>query len=245
MATMLELRDLSVSIGGQPILNRINLVIQPGEVHILLGPNGAGKSSILAAIMGFPSFTVTRGEILLHGRNIVGLSIDERARAGLGLAFQRPPAIDGVSVSEFAAALDASTQLADTAAALDMQAFGQRDVISGFSGGEIKRWEVLKLFLQAPDCLLFDEPESGVDLEHIAAVGAAVNRLVGMPAADGGPRSALLITHTGLILEHIKADYGHILSAGTIVHSGSPNALFQHIQQAGYRAPDAPDAPDA
>ena len=109
----------------------------------------------------------------------------------------------------------------------------------GFSGGEKKRWEVLKLFLHSPDFLLFDEPESGVDLEHIASVGRAVNRLVSQPARDGSQRGALLITHTGLILEHVDAQRGHILNRGRFVGSGEPRDLFRHIQKAGYVTPAA------
>lgn len=236
---MLELRNVSVAVGQKPILRGIDLTVNPGEVHVLLGPNGSGKSSILAAIMGLPPFEVTTGQILYNGEDIASLSIDERARLGLGLAFQHPPDIDGVTVAEFAAALDASDALAKEAEALNMSAFPERDLIVGFSGGEIKRWEVLKLFMQAPDLLLFDEPESGVDLEHIAAVGAAVDRLVSQPASDGTQRAALLITHTGLILEHVSADHGHIINDGRIIHNGAPQDLFRHIQRSGYVAPDA------
>lgn len=236
---MLELRNLSVAAGDKAILHDVTLTVNAGEAHVLLGPNGSGKSSILAALMGLPPFDVTKGEILYRGQDLNGLSIDERARAGLGMAFQRPPALEGVSIAEFAAALDAGEALAAEAGALNMAGFTERDLIVGFSGGEIKRWEVLKLFLQEPDFLLFDEPESGVDLEHIAAVGAAVNKLVSQPARDGSKRGALLITHTGLILEHVRADKGHILSEGRIIHSGEPKALFQHIQKAGYVAPAA------
>ena len=235
---MLELRNVSVSVGQKQILKEIDLTVKPGEVHVLLGPNGSGKSSILAAIMGLPPFEVTAGQILYGGEDIASLSIDERARLGLGLAFQHPPDIDGVTVAEFAAALDASDALATESEALNMSAFPGRDLIVGFSGGEIKRWEVLKLFLQAPDLLLFDEPESGVDLEHIAAVGAAVDRLVSQPASNGAKRAALLITHTGLILEHVSADHGHIINDGRIIHSGAPQDLFLHIQRSGYVAPD-------
>ena len=236
---MLELRNLSVSAGDKAILHDVTLAVNAGEAHVLLGPNGSGKPSILAAIMGLPPFDVTKGEILYRGQDLSGLSIDERARAGLGMAFQRPPALEGVSIAEFAAALDAGEALTAEADALNMAGFTERDLIVGFSGGEIKRWEVLKLFLQEPDFLLFDEPESGVDLEHIAAVGAAVNKLVSQPARDGSKHGALLITHTGLILEHVRADKGHILSEGRIIHSGEPKALFQHIQKAGYVAPAA------
>ena len=236
--TMLELDQVSVAVGDKPILHDISLAVPAGKVHVLLGPNGSGKSSILSAAMGLAPFEVTSGEIRYRDQNLAGLGIDERAQAGLGMAFQRPPALDGVSVAEFAAALDANDRLAAEADALDLGDFSHRDLVVGFSGGEIKRWEVLKLFLQSPDFMLFDEPESGVDLEHIAAVGNAVNRLVSMPARDGGMRGALLITHSGLILEHIRADHGYILNQGRIIHSGPPNELFKHVQQHGYVAPN-------
>lgn len=236
---MLELHNVSVSVGGQTILHDISLTVGAGETHILLGPNGSGKSSILSAVMGLPPFEVTAGEIRFRGEDIKKLSVDERARLGLGMAFQRPPALEGVSVAEFAAALGAGDRLAASVEALDMTGFESRDLIVGFSGGEIKRWEVMKLVLQQPDFLLFDEPESGVDLEHIAAVGAAIDQLVCGSAQDGSKRGALVITHTGLILEHVRADKGHILSEGRIVHSGDPKALFEHVQRAGYVAPAA------
>ena len=234
---MLELESVSVAVSETPILEDINLKLAAGEVHVLLGPNGSGKSSVLSAIMGLSPFEVTTGTIRFKGQDLVEMGVDERARAGLGMGFQRPPSLPGVTVAQFAAALGAEDALAREAEALDMADFTGRDLNVGFSGGEIKRWEVLKLFLGAPDCLLFDEPESGVDLEHIAAVGAAVNRLVSQPARDGSKRAALLITHTGLILEHVNADVGHIMSGGRIIHSGEPRALFRHIQKAGYVAP--------
>lgn len=236
---MLELQNVSVSAGGQTILHDISLAVGAGETHVLLGPNGSGKSSILSAVMGLPPFEVMAGEIRFRGEDIDKLSVDERARLGLGMAFQRPPALEGVSVAEFAAALGAGDRLAASVEALDMAGFESRDLIVGFSGGEIKRWEVMKLVLQQPDFLLFDEPESGVDLEHIAAVGAAIDQLVSGSAQDGSKRGALVITHTGLILEHVRADTGHILSEGRIVHSGDPKALFEHIRRAGYVAPAA------
>lgn len=236
---MLELRNVSVGAGQTTLLRDINLTVNPGEMHVLLGQNGAGKSSLLSAIMGMPPFEVSAGTVVYNGRDLAGLGVDERARLGLGMAFQRPPSLAGVTAAEFAQALGAERALADQADALDMGQFAGRDLVVGFSGGEIKRWEVLKLFLQAPDLILFDEPDSGVDLEHIAAVGAAVDRLVSQPARDGSRRAALLITHSGLILEHVRADRAHIMSSGRIVHSGEPQALFRHIQKAGYVAPAA------
>ncbi|MEM6490642.1 MAG: ATP-binding cassette domain-containing protein [Pseudomonadota bacterium] len=234
---MLELKDLTVSVGDVTILKRFSLSVAAGETHVLLGPNGSGKSTVLSAIMGLAPYAVTGGTIRYRGADLAALGVAERAQRGLGLAFQRPPSLDGVSVAEFAAAVGGDARLAHGAALLDLGDFLDRDVAVGFSGGEIKRWEVLKLFLQQPDFLLFDEPESGVDLEHIAAVGAAIRELVGEPARDGSRRGALLITHTGLILDYVDADHAHIVNDGRIIHSGAPKALFKHIQDRGYVAP--------
>lgn len=239
MGELLEIRGVDVSAGEAPILHGVDLRIRAGEMHVLFGPNGSGKSSLLAAIMGLPPFVVTRGEILFRGERIEALAIDERARRGIGMAFQRPPALDGVTVHALAGALGASKALRLEADALDLglAQFAHRDINAGFSGGEVKRWEILKLFLQQPDLLLFDEPESGVDLEHIASVGAAIGRLM---HGAGKPRAGLVITHTGFILDYIEADAGHIMANGRIVHSGNPRELFRHIRHHGYTAPPAP-----
>ena len=235
----LELRNVRVAVGETPILHDVSLTVPPGEAHVLLGPNGSGKSTVLSAIMGLPPFEVTGGEILYDGAALAEMSPDARAGLGLGMAFQRPPELPGVTVEDFAEALGASGTLETEAPALDLEGFGKRDLNVGFSGGEIKRFEVLKLFLQSPDFLLFDEPESGVDLEHVAAVGAAVTRLLATRGRGGRARSALLITHTGVILDHIDADMAHIMAGGRIVHSGPPRTLFAHIQKNGYVAPAA------
>ncbi|MCC7252084.1 ATP-binding cassette domain-containing protein [Hyphomicrobium sp.] len=239
MTALLHIHDVDVSAGDTRILHGIDLEIRAGEMHVLFGANGSGKSSLLAAIMGLPPFAVTRGEILLRGERIDILPVDERAKRGLGMAFQRPPALDGVTVQALADALGASEALKREADALDLGlgVFAGRDINAGFSGGEVKRWEILKLFLQQPTLLLFDEPESGVDLEHIASVGAAIGKLM-----RGGrePRSGLVITHTGFILDYIAADAGHIMADGRIIHSGEPRQLFRHIQRNGYTAPIGP-----
>ncbi|SIO42368.1 FeS assembly ATPase SufC [Rhodovulum sp. ES.010] len=168
---MLEIDDLHVDVAGMTVLSGIDLTLKPGELHVLLGPNGSGKSSLLATILGLPPYRVTRGTIRLDGKPLADLPQQERARLGIGMAFQRPPSLDGVSVRAFAAALGAEETLAREAAALDLVDFLRRDMNVGFSRGEIKRWEILKLLLQNPRLMLFDEPESGVDLEHVMAIG--------------------------------------------------------------------------
>lgn len=236
---MLELRNLTVAIEDTPILQDVDLTLPEGELHVLLGPNGSGKSSLLATIMGLPPYRIVSGEILFDGTPIQNLDLNERAELGIGLAYQRPPSLDGVTVRSFAAALGAADRLDAEAAALDLTGFLARDMNVGFSGGEIKRWEVLKLVLQDPRLLLFDEPESGVDLEHVIAVGDAIRRVVSAPDRKGRPCSGLVITHTGLILNHVQADRAHILKDGRILHSGDPQALFGHIQKEGYTLPAA------
>ncbi|MEM9555712.1 MAG: ATP-binding cassette domain-containing protein [Acidobacteriota bacterium] len=236
---MLEIRNLSVNVGDKRILDDIDMVVPEGELHVLLGPNGSGKSSLLASIMGLPPFEVVAGDILFDGKSLQGLNIRERAALGMGLGFQRPPNLDGVSVSSFAQALAAEEVLAREAEALDLADFVRRDMNVGFSGGEIKRWEVLKLILQDPRLMLFDEPESGVDLEHVRAIGKAIGRITSTPDRRGRPRSGLVITHTGLILKSVDADLGYILKNGRLLHSGEPRAIFSHIQTHGYTVPEA------
>ncbi|MEM7774693.1 MAG: ATP-binding cassette domain-containing protein [Pseudomonadota bacterium] len=142
---VLELRNVSVAVGDEEILRDVSFSVKRGEVHVLLGPNGSGKSTVLSAIMGLPPFRMTAGEILYSGHPLNELTIADRAELGIGLAFQRPPSLPGVTVSDLADALDASEVLEREAAALDLGSFTERDIVVGFSGGEIKRWEVMKI----------------------------------------------------------------------------------------------------
>ncbi len=240
----LELSNVDVSVAGVPICRQVDLTINGGETHVLFGPNGSGKSSLLGAVMGLPPYEVTSGEVRLLGTEITGLGVDERAKLGLGLAFQRPPALQGVSLRDLGRSLSAVNELTAQAHLLDFEGLLDRDINAGFSGGEIKRWEILKLYLQRPQVCLFDEPESGVDLEHIAAVGAGIHQLLRQPDGEGQRRSALVITHTGFILDYLKADVGHLMVGGRLVHSGEPYALFQHIKAHGYTVPGNDDRPE-
>lgn len=230
----LEIKKLSVNIGHKSILRHVDLSIQEGELHVLLGPNGSGKSSLLSSIMGLAPFQVVSGDILYEGHSIVDWPIDQRANKGIGMTFQRPPSLDGVSLQDLSKFLKTEATFSSEANQLDLNGFEERQINVGFSGGEIKRWEVLKLFLQDPSLLLFDEPESGVDLEHIAAVGNAISRLMKKPK-NGKKRSALIITHTGLILNYLKADCAHLMMDGEIKVSGDPEELFQDIKLKGYK----------
>lgn len=236
---MLDIRDLTVTVptsdGPLCVVRDLSLSVPEGELHVLLGPNGSGKSSLLAAIMGLAPYEVTQGDIRLRGESLVGLPPDARAAKGVGMGFQRPPAISGVTVSDFAAAIGAEEILRREAEALDLAAFGPRALNAGFSGGEAKRWEVLKLFLQNPSLALFDEPESGVDVDHVTAIGRAVDRLMTTPTPQG-PRAGLVITHTGRILDHVAATTAHVMQDGRLTRSGPPQEIFAQIQTEGFAA---------
>lgn len=245
---MLEVSDLSVAIGDKTILHDINLTIGPGKIHVLFGPNGSGKSTLLGALIGFRRYRVLKGSIRFKGQEIVDLPVHERARLGIGLAFQRPPTIRGLTMRQMLAicARD-GVNAEELAAYLRFEGFLDREVNVGFSGGELKRSELLQLLAQDPELVLLDEPESGVDLENIALVGRAINHLLGREV--GAPRgksprqarqermkAGLIITHTGYILDYVNADVGHVLYEGRISCSGNPRELLRCIQKLGYGA---------
>ncbi|MEM9566561.1 MAG: ATP-binding cassette domain-containing protein [Actinomycetota bacterium] len=234
---MLEVRSLSAVANGVDVVQDVDLTIGAGEVHVLFGPNGSGKSSLLKTIMGLSPFEATGGEIRLFGDDVADESPDRRAARGVGMAFQSPPNLQGVSVSSLATVLGAGDRLQNALTTLDLPGFADRQVSVGFSGGEVKRWEVAKLHLQAPRLLLLDEPDSGVDLEHVAAVAVAIDRLVRSPSEDGEPRSALIVSHTGSVIDGLEVDVGHLMVDGRLIHTGEPIALFDHIRTNGYVAP--------
>ncbi len=236
---LLEIKDLAVEVGGKEILHCVSLTIKPGETHVLFGPNGSGKTTLLMAIMGLPRYRVIRGSILFNGRDILGLSVDERARLGIGLALQKPPALRGVRMKEMVAVCmreraseEAITMLAEKANLVD---FMDREVNYGFSGGETKRSELLQLLAQEPELVLLDEPESGVDLVNIALIGELVNELLhkGHPMRERR-HAGLIITHTGHILEYVHARTGYVLLDGRIVCEGDPLEILETIKRKGY-----------
>jgi Fe-S cluster assembly ATP-binding protein len=238
---MLEIEDLHVSVGDREILRGVNLVINEGETHVLLGPNGGGKSTLLNTIVGLPGYRVTQGRILFKGADLVGLEIDERARLGIGIAFQRPPAVRGVKLRQMIEVAAHGELTDDTVSELDSElSLGhmlERDVNMGFSGGEAKRSEMAQLLAQMPDLSLFDEPESGVDLDNIAVVGGAMNALLkGEGRISERKRAGLIITHTGHILEFVNADVAHVLYNGRLACKGNPLDLIEEISSHGYDA---------
>ena len=241
---MLEIKDLHVEAGGSEILKGVSLTIGEGETCVLFGPNGSGKSTLLAAIMGYGHCTVTKGEILFKGQDITHMGVDERARLGIGMMMQRPPNVAGVKLGDLVrAAAGNDPNATKDAESFKMDNFLERDVNVGCSGGEIKRSELLQLSAQKPDFVLLDEPESGVDLESIDLIGRKVHDLLymksGKKGCDGSRCarhvSALVITHTGQILDYIGADKAYILQNGVIRCSGRPTDLLKDIRERGYK----------
>ncbi len=234
----LLVESLRVNVGDREVLKGIDLSIADGETHVLLGPNGSGKTTLLKAILGMPGYEVTGGRIVFRGVDLAPLSIDDRARMGIGIAFQHPPAVRGVRLSQMmdiaSAGALTSEGLSDICEELALNEMLDRDVNRGFSGGETKRSELGQLLAQRPALALIDEPESGVDLDNIAVVGGAIHHLLSDSQAGGPARAGLIITHSGNILRYVGADRGHVLYEGRIACSGDPVDLFSDIAREGY-----------
>ena len=236
MKPLLEIENLTVAIDDEPLLSGVNLTVAPGEIHIVFGPNGTGKSSLIKAIMGLPPYRVTSGDVRFEGESILGLPIDERARLGVGLAFQQPPAVRDVSLSALSKALGIEKgKLDDEAAGLGMGGHINGGLNDGFSGGEQKRSELLQLLLQRPKLLLIDEPESGVDVDSLKLLTAVIERLFqrDLPIRErtvGG----IIVTHTGSVLKHLHATRGYVLVNGRIMCSGAPLDIFDQISANGF-----------
>ncbi len=234
---ILQLDAVSVAVDGRPILHDVTLRISSGETHVLFGPNASGKTSLLMAVMGLSRYRVTQGRILFAGRDVTHLPVDERARLGIGLMHQRPPSLRGIPLGQLA---EVSAQgrdharIADLAEQLGCSGLLGREVNVGFSGGEIKKAELLQLMAQQPTLALIDEPDAGVDLDSMAVVGRALAGLVTQRGADAVAPAALIITHTGHILNYLQADKGHVLYGGTLVAAGTPIQLLEDIRVHGY-----------
>jgi Fe-S cluster assembly ATP-binding protein len=244
MAT-LEIRDLHVSVeteqGSKQILRGVDLTIKAGETHAIMGPNGSGKSTLAYTLSGHPKYTVTSGTVTLDGEDVLAMTVDERARAGLFLAMQYPVEIPGVTVSNFLRT--AKTAIDGQAPALrqwikDVRAamaalkidpsFAERNVNEGFSGGEKKRHEILQLELLKPKIAILDETDSGLDIDALKVVSEGVNRV-----RSGGDVGVLLITHYTRILRYIKPDHVHVFVDGRFVTEGGPE-LADELEAKGY-----------
>jgi len=236
---MLQIEDLSVEVANRTLLKNISLSVEKGGTTILFGPNGAGKSALLSTIMGFSNFKVTSGKIFFKGKDITDAPINERAKMGIGIMSQRPPNIVGVKLRDLVeiSAENSMQNIEELSRSIDMERFLDRDINVGFSGGEIKRSELLQLSVQKPDFYLLDEPESGVDPVNMVQVGKTIRKLLcNQKACDSRAdrKSSLVITHTGEILDYLDADNAYILCNGTVMCSGNPNRLLTEIKTQGY-----------
>ena len=243
--SVLEIRDLHVTVetdeGTTPILNGVTLTIRTGETHAIMGPNGSGKSTLAYTIAGHPKYTVTSGSITFDGQDVLEMSVDERARAGLFLAMQYPVEIPGITVTNFLrtakTAIDGEapairTWMKDVRTAMaDLrmdEKFSQRNVNEGFSGGEKKRHEILQLELLKPKIAVLDETDSGLDVDALKIVSEGVNRA----KAQTG-MGVLLITHYTRILRYIQPDHVHVMINGRVVEEGGPE-LAARLEEEGY-----------
>jgi len=239
----LDIKDLHVSVEGNEILKGITLTIKSGEFHAVMGPNGTGKSTLAAAVMGHPKFEVTQGSITLNGEDVLEMEVDERARAGLFLGMQYPSEITGVTTSDFLRSsinarrgegneISLMKFIKEMDGALDEleidQNMAQRYLNEGFSGGEKKRNEILQLMMLKPGIAILDEIDSGLDIDALKVVSAAVNKI-----REETGLGCLIITHYQRLLNYIKPDYVHVIMQGHVVKSGGPE-LAERLEAEGY-----------
>ena len=241
----LEIRDLHVSVetkeGDKPILRGVDLTVSSGQTHAIMGPNGSGKSTLAYSLAGHPKYQITGGTVTLDGADVLAMSVDERARAGMFLAMQYPVEVPGVSVSNFLrtakTAIDGQAPalrhwVKDVRAAMEQlridPAFADRNVNEGFSGGEKKRHEILQMELLKPRIAILDETDSGLDVDALRIVSEGVNRV-----KAGGDVGVLLITHYTRILRYIEPDFVHVFVDGRIAEEGGPE-LAERLEAEGY-----------
>jgi Fe-S cluster assembly ATP-binding protein len=241
---MLEVKDLHASVNGIEILKGVNLTVNAGELHAIMGPNGSGKSTLAFVLAGKPTYTITSGQVLLEGVNIVPMAPEVRARAGLFLSFQQPMEISGVRLDQFLRAGYNAIHKARREEELDVLKFDRlltrktkmvgmdtaltrRYVNEGFSGGERKRNEILQMAVLEPKLSILDEPDSGLDIDAVRIVAQGINQL------RTPQNSVLLITHYQRILNYVQPDYVHVLINGRIVQSGGKDLALQ-VEAEGY-----------
>lgn len=237
MKPLLEIKDLWVEVEGKEVLKGINLTLPLGHTYVIFGKNGSGKTSLLMSIMGFSSYKVKYGKIYFKGEDITNLPPYERAKRGIGIMFQRPPTIRGVKLGDILklCAKENKVKIRELAQSFQFESFLEREINKGFSGGELKKSELLQLLVQNPDLVLLDEPESGVDVESMQLIGKMIKRIL-QKDIPHKPRnkSGLVITHTGFILQYVAADLGYVIMDGEIYCKGNPIEIFEGIQKYGY-----------
>ena len=235
---LLEINNLWVEVENKPILKNISLHIEEKETYIMFGPNGSGKSTLLNAIIGIPGYNITNGEILFEGKNIIDLPIDEKIKLGMSIGYQHPIEIQGVELADILKFClkkepedDFSQEEMEKIERLKLESFLNRDINMGFSGGERKRSEVLQLLFMKPKLLLLDEPDSGVDVESLKLISEEIQNYITNSRA-----SALIVTHQGEILKHIKSQKACVLLDSEIHCYPKPVEIFGSISLMGYKA---------
>ena len=240
--SVLEVKDLHVTVEGKKILKGVNLKMSTGEIHAIMGPNGTGKSTLSSTIMGDPAYKITKGDILLNGKSIIDLPVDERARMGLFLAMQYPQEIPGVTNAEFVKSavnarrpkddpiplMDFIKRLDETLETLDMsEEMADRYLNEGFSGGEKKRNEIMQMMMIRPEFAILDEIDSGLDIDALKVVSRGVNQM------RGDNFGSLIITHYQRLLNYIVPDYVHVMMDGQLVKTGGPDLAIR-LEKEGY-----------
>ena len=236
---LLDIRDLTVQVENKVVLKNLNLSIGFGETILLMGPNGSGKSSLIYTIMGHPMYKIRSGTITLKGKDINSMSTEERVKLGLGVSFQFPPKIRGVTLRDLAKRLlDKQPKDSDMdilASSLNMAQFLDREINVGFSGGEIKRAELFFLLLQRPSLVLLDEPDSGVDVENMVVVGNAISKLLSdeLHHANDKP-SGLIVTHLGYVSRYVITNRTYIIQNGSVICYGETESLVKDVLRHGF-----------
>ncbi len=233
---MLRVEDLHVEVDGKSVLRGVNLKVNDGEVVYLLGPNGSGKSSLIQTIMGNPKYKVVSGSIHFNEVDLLKLDPHERAARGIGAVYQIPPKLKGVKLRELLRRLTqmygtSMEEIEDLAKKMGADKLLDRDLHVGFSGGEMKRAEILLVYAQRPKLILLDEPDSGVDVVGLPVIGEAIRELL-----EDGERSALVVTHTGQIARYLPGSLAYIMIRGKIICCGELQNVLSDIEQGGFEA---------
>jgi len=236
--SLLEINNLYVEVDDKPILKNISLHIKKSEAYVMFGPNGSGKSTLLNAIIGLPGYTITKGEIIFDGKSVIDLGIDEKVKLGMAIGFQHPIEIPGVKLSDILKFClkktpedDFSNEEINLIERFKLKDFLDRDINVGFSGGERKRSEILQLIFMKPKLLLLDEPDSGVDVESLKLITEEIQNYLSNSGA-----AALIVTHSGEILKHIKTQKACVLLENEIHCYPKPVEIFGSISLMGYKA---------
>jgi len=237
---VLQVVNLKVRVDGTKVLDGVSFYLEQGNTYVLFGANGSGKSSLLNTIIGNPKYRLVSGRILFKDVDVTEMSPDERVKLGMGIAFQNPPRVEGVRLRELLEYCRGISGLSEEEVEryvemLNMEDLIDRHVNRGFSGGELKRSEVLQLLVLNPDLVMLDEPDSGVDIENLSIMGKALRTLLEREKGKHErTKTSLLITHTGHILQYVDADYGMILHNGRIACIGNPERILEDITRYGY-----------